>query len=137
MIDRRREPAIYRRIADDLARRIRSGELAPGDLLPSADLVCRTYGVGMMTANRAIQELKYDGLVDTESGQRTRVRADPPKELVRLVRSATMDLRMPTPEEREEFGLREGVPVAEVEWGRPAERRRRVYPGDRYRFTTE
>lgn len=137
VINRRSSRAVYRQLADILRDQMLSGRLRPGDTLPSADLLCRTFGVSMLTATRAFAVLREEGLIDTEPGRQAKVRIPPMRETVRLVRSATMIIRMPTARERDELGLREGVPVAEVEWGRPAERRKRVYPGDRYEFTTE
>ncbi|WP_247662631.1 GntR family transcriptional regulator [Micromonospora sp. U21] len=46
--------APYRRIANDIAAKIKSGELRSGDKLPSTREVAETYAVHMNTASRAL-----------------------------------------------------------------------------------
>jgi DNA-binding GntR family transcriptional regulator len=58
----------YQRIADDLRARISSGEYPPGSQLPTkADLMAR-YQVAVNTVERAIDELRKAGLVETLQG---------------------------------------------------------------------
>jgi DNA-binding GntR family transcriptional regulator len=60
--------AKYQRIADDLRARISSGEYPPGSQLPTkADLMAR-YQVAVNTVERAIDELRKAGLVETLQG---------------------------------------------------------------------
>ncbi|GAA5172243.1 GntR family transcriptional regulator [Amycolatopsis dongchuanensis] len=54
---------IYREIRADLEARIRRGELAVGDRVPTEAQLQRTYGVSRATAQRALQELAAAGLV--------------------------------------------------------------------------
>ncbi|MFI0979785.1 TetR/AcrR family transcriptional regulator C-terminal domain-containing protein [Streptomyces sp. NPDC021093] len=51
------------RIADDIRRRITSGDLAPGDRVPSTRHITREWGVAMATASRALAALAQEGLV--------------------------------------------------------------------------
>ncbi|WP_062435059.1 GntR family transcriptional regulator [Herbidospora daliensis] len=67
----------YQRIADDLRRKITSGELAEGDKLPSIPALMRTHGVTNGTAQSAIRTLVAEGLVATRPGSGTRVRPRP------------------------------------------------------------
>ncbi|WP_328722029.1 TetR/AcrR family transcriptional regulator C-terminal domain-containing protein [Streptomyces sp. NBC_00247] len=53
----------YRRIAGMLRGRIESGELAPGDRVPSTREIARQWGVAMATATKVIAELRHEGLV--------------------------------------------------------------------------
>ncbi|MFD6095729.1 GntR family transcriptional regulator [Nocardiopsis flavescens] len=55
--------AQYRRIASDLRERITTGELSPGDALPSEAAVVREYDVSRGTARQALSELEGTGLV--------------------------------------------------------------------------
>src|SRR5258708_5356622 len=58
----------YQRIADDLRARISSGEYPPGSRLPTkAELMAR-YQVAVNTVERAIEELRKAGLVETLQG---------------------------------------------------------------------
>ena len=134
MIGRRREPAMFRQIADEIAGRITVGELAPGDPVPSADLICRTYGVGMATANRVLDVLKEQGLIDTFRGRPSRVRELAVRETGWLDPGATVTARWPTPAEvrDETLALADGVPVLVVQQvGEPDV----VYPADRWQLT--
>jgi GntR family transcriptional regulator len=66
----------YQRIAADLRARIESGELAPGQALPSETEMLTQYGVSRVTIRHAIAALRASGLVTTEHGRATRVRAN-------------------------------------------------------------
>nr|WP_062336244.1 GntR family transcriptional regulator [Herbidospora sakaeratensis] len=67
----------YQRIADDLRRKITSGELAVGDQLPSIPTIKRDYGVTSGTAQAAIRLLVAEGHVLTRSGSGSYVRDRP------------------------------------------------------------
>ena len=57
-----------------LAEKIKSGELKPGDRLPSVTELAGTYNVSPSTARRAQAKLKETGLTDTVPGYATFVR---------------------------------------------------------------
>lgn len=63
--------AKYRLIADDLRRRIDSGELDVGSQLASQQSMATEYGVTVMTLRHALAELERDGLVRTVHGTGT------------------------------------------------------------------
>ena len=71
--DRRFDPAgpelVYVLIADDIAAKISSGELASGGRLPGEADMAAEYGVAKMTARRAVRELRERGLVRTVVGK--------------------------------------------------------------------
>ncbi|WP_024755218.1 TetR/AcrR family transcriptional regulator C-terminal domain-containing protein [Streptomyces exfoliatus] len=58
----------YLAIAAELRRRIRCGELSPGDRVPSTRAVTREWGVAMATATKALGVLRQEGLVRPEPG---------------------------------------------------------------------
>ncbi|WP_367131505.1 tyrosine-type recombinase/integrase [Saccharothrix sp. HUAS TT1] len=67
------EPKItgpYRQIAADLRGAIACGALRPGDSLPTVHELTARYGVSAGTANRAVAELKEQGLVHASRGKR-------------------------------------------------------------------
>jgi DNA-binding GntR family transcriptional regulator len=67
----------YQRIADDLRARISGGEFPPGSRLPTkAELMAR-YQVAVNTVERAIDELRKAGLVETLQGAGMFVREPP------------------------------------------------------------
>jgi GntR family transcriptional regulator len=53
----------YQRIANDLRARIASGDLAPGDQLPTQEELHEAYGAARGTIVRAIDQLVHEGLV--------------------------------------------------------------------------
>ncbi|MEU9110021.1 GntR family transcriptional regulator [Streptomyces xanthophaeus] len=58
----------YAGIASYYADKIRTGEIAQGETLPSLRDVCETHGVSMKTANRAYAQLKQWGLTTAKVG---------------------------------------------------------------------
>ncbi|YCK38124.1 TetR/AcrR family transcriptional regulator C-terminal domain-containing protein [Actinomadura sp. ATCC 39365] len=52
----------FLRIATELRRRVDSGELRPGDLLPSTRQIVREFGVAMATATKVLTALRQAGL---------------------------------------------------------------------------
>ncbi|MGH3517595.1 MAG: GntR family transcriptional regulator [Haloechinothrix sp.] len=69
-------------IADHLRHAIRSGDLAPGDKLPSERQLATRYGVSTTTAARAIERLRDEGLVASKAGAGRFVRRQ--RKLVRV-----------------------------------------------------
>ncbi|MGH3566353.1 MAG: GntR family transcriptional regulator [Pseudonocardia sp.] len=59
----------YRRIADDLLARIVSGELGPGDRVPSESELAARYGVSRATARRGLEAVQAAGLVAAVQGR--------------------------------------------------------------------
>ncbi len=66
--------APYMLIAYALAEKITTGELKPGDRMPSVTELVSTYNVSPRTAGRALAKLKEMGLTDTVPGYATFVR---------------------------------------------------------------
>jgi GntR family transcriptional regulator len=65
----------YIRVADDIERRIRSGEYAPGVMLPGERAMAEEQGVAIGTVRRAIAELRARELVVTLPAKGTYVAA--------------------------------------------------------------
>ncbi|GGM13350.1 MULTISPECIES: winged helix-turn-helix domain-containing protein [Micromonospora] len=58
----------YQRVADDLTRRIESGEFPPGSRLPSRAELCTEYEVSSFVADRVFLILKMNGLTESLPG---------------------------------------------------------------------
>ena len=56
------------RIGSELRRRISTGELAPGDRVPSTRQITRDWGVAMATATKVLTILRQEGLVEAVPG---------------------------------------------------------------------
>lgn len=135
VIDPTSDRAVYRQIADVLRARIRSGEIQAGQMLYEGR-IGQEFEVGRGTARRAVQLLRTEGLLVTESGYGSRVVAPPERrQQVRVPRAARIIIRMPTDDERQALGIEPGavVPVAVIHVGAQT---RGPYAGDRTEFTT-
>ncbi|MGE5826787.1 MAG: GntR family transcriptional regulator [Micromonosporaceae bacterium] len=64
----------HRQIATQLRIRIRQGEWAPGERLPSIPALAQAYGVAKQTVQRTIDQLRVEGLLITRPGSGTYVR---------------------------------------------------------------
>ena len=67
---------IYVQIMDAVKHSIVSGELKPGDRIPSVREMAATFGVNPNTVQRALLDLEREGLLETERAQGRYVAAD-------------------------------------------------------------
>lgn len=100
--------------------------------MPSERDLQQTYNLSRDTVRLAVSLLRAEGLVVVRHGHPTRVRDIYPKQAIDMAGVSCVDVRMPTPEERELLGIHEGVPVFAVTYrdGRDAV----LLPGDRWRI---
>lgn len=68
----------YRHIADELLAQIKEGEYPPGSRLPTKAELMERYHVAVNTVERAIEELRKAGIVETAQGAGMFVREAPP-----------------------------------------------------------
>ncbi|KUH38372.1 MULTISPECIES: GntR family transcriptional regulator [Streptomyces] len=85
----------YLQVADALRARITSGEWSVGDKLPSRARLAAEYGVGVNVAQRAMERLIIEGLLEGRAGSGTYVRR--PRERLRMVRSRHRERRGGSP----------------------------------------
>ncbi|MGV9368351.1 MULTISPECIES: GntR family transcriptional regulator [Micromonospora] len=130
MIDPSSDRAVFRQLADLLRDRITSGDLAPGASLPSELRLAQEHGLSRTSVRQAIALLRSEGLVIVKPPRGTFVRAVEPAETVTLLKGDTASARMPTPAERRELEIGEGVPVLVVF---RADGSRELYAADRIR----
>ena len=67
---------IYQQMINIFEKMIISGELSPGEKMPSARDVARTYSINPNTAARIYNEMEQMGVVFTKRGQGTFVTED-------------------------------------------------------------
>lgn len=60
---------IYEQIVAQIKRRIVSGELAPGEMLPSIRALAKDLRISVITTKRAYEELEREGLIVTAAGR--------------------------------------------------------------------
>ncbi|MBN1173047.1 MAG: winged helix-turn-helix transcriptional regulator [Micromonosporaceae bacterium] len=120
---------VYRQIATVLRGRILQGALAPGVELASEQDLASQFGVGRDSVRDALALLRGEGLIETRRGFKSRVRDLPERQRVVLRPGKSAYSRMPTPEERVEYDVSEGVPVIIIDGV--------VYPADRFEIYAE
>jgi DNA-binding GntR family transcriptional regulator len=69
-------PALYERVATEIERRIRVGELGPGQSVPPIGDLAKEFGVGVTTVKTAMLSLRTRGLIETVQGKGTYVARD-------------------------------------------------------------
>ncbi len=74
----------YKRIQEAILKRIKSGELKPGDMIDSERELARNWSVSLMTARHALKELEREGMVVRRAATGTFV-APPRVEFNKLV----------------------------------------------------
>lgn len=114
MIDPDSDRARYLQLADALRAQIASGELPPGSRLASEKTLEQETGLNRSTIRRSIDILRSEGLIVVRHPHGTFVREKGEVEVVEVT-SGTIVARMPTPDERRQLSIAEGVPILIVE----------------------
>jgi GntR family transcriptional regulator len=60
---------IYEQIARQIKHQVLSGELQPGEALPSIRRLAQELQISVITTKRAYEELERDGFIDTVGGK--------------------------------------------------------------------
>lgn len=115
-------------LAQLLRELIRTGQLGPGDRVPSEPQLARKYSVSRDTAQRALAMLADEGLITRRRGVGSIVADAQPVTEVRARPGARISARLPTAAEREAARAGHWVPLLAVsEPGWPEQ----LYPADR------
>lgn len=97
-VDRTRDRAVFRQIADGLREAVAAGMYGPDEALPSEVTLIAHFGVARMTVRQALQVLREEGLVRTAPGRGVFVRARS-KISGRVAASAVTDAPRPSRDE--------------------------------------
>lgn len=73
-----RARSLTEEVSDALKARLRSGELKPGDKLPTGAELAALFGVSVSVIREALSKLKHDGLIETVQGSGSYVAGSPP-----------------------------------------------------------
>src|SRR3954471_5272869 len=96
MIDPSADRAVFRQLADLLRNQIESGELGPGEPLPSELRLAQADGISRTTGRQAMGQRRTGGRVPAGRPGGTFVRVPERTELVTLGRGERAGARMPT-----------------------------------------
>ena len=102
---------IYEQITNQVKAAILSGELSPGDVLPSMRLLAKELRISVITTKRAYEELEREGFVETVVGKGSFV-ARQNRELLREARLREVEARL---EQAVEAARAGGVSLAELQ----------------------
>ncbi|HEV2244915.1 MAG TPA: GntR family transcriptional regulator [Streptosporangiaceae bacterium] len=109
-----RTVSLYAQLAQLLRQRVLSGEFNTGDRFPAESTLAASYGVTVSVVRRALDLLRAEGWIVTSHGIGSIVASRPERERISLRAGESTDVRMPTPAERRQLGMAEGVPVIVV-----------------------
>ena len=126
-----RGPVGYVELAEILRAQITDGMISPGQRLPSERDLSQTYGVATKTARAALMLLRNEGIAASVRGYGVVVREHVEPELVHAEPGDRVSARNPTPRERDEYEVPEGVPLLVVIH---PDGLQDLYPADRYRL---
>lgn len=76
-IDPNSAVSLSAQVKADILARIRSGEYALGEKIPSLRSLAAQHAVAELTVHAAVKELQYEGVLESASGRGTFVRALP------------------------------------------------------------
>ena len=102
---------IYEQITNQVKAAILSGDLSPGDALPSMRLLAKELRISVITTKRAYEELEREGFVETVVGKGSFV-ARQNRELLREARLREVEARL---EQAVEAARAGGVSLAELQ----------------------
>jgi DNA-binding FadR family transcriptional regulator len=92
MTERIERRKLYQEVLERLMRRITSGEIAPGEHLPSERELMAVYGVGRPAVREALQSLERSGIVSIAHGERATVVVPTAHALVAMIASGAQHL---------------------------------------------
>ncbi|MFE6736354.1 GntR family transcriptional regulator [Microbacterium sp. NPDC057650] len=105
--------AVYLRIAEDLRERIASGQLRPGDDVPTEAELADRWNTSRGPIRNALAALRAEGLVETTRGRPARV--------VSKKATQAVDMSVPFTRWARDLGLRPGAQTQEVSLRRAAD----------------
>lgn len=102
-------------LAAILRDRIRSGQIPVGGHVPSGPALHDEFGVSRDTADRALNELAAEGLIERVTGIGSIViSAGEPHAIIKIGAGTRVTARMPTSAERRALAIPAGVPLLAV-----------------------
>ncbi|KQP01360.1 GntR family transcriptional regulator [Leifsonia sp. Leaf264] len=97
---------VYKQIADDLRERISTGQLAPGDDVPTEGELAQQWNTSRGPIRNALAELRREGLIETTRGRPSRV--------VKRKAHQAVDVSIPFTKWAREMGAEPGAVTQQV-----------------------
>ena len=95
-IDQASRVPIYAQIVEQIKSQIASGQLTPGDQLPTIRRLATDLRINFNTVVRAYLELESEGLISTKRGRGTFVADSPEEEALAEMRDEKMEMIIAT-----------------------------------------
>jgi DNA-binding transcriptional regulator YhcF (GntR family) len=105
----------YLRIVEDIRRQISTGDLRPGDRVPSARRITQQWGVAIATATKVLATLQQEGLVRVVPGVGTVVSPAGPTTPPPRTPKRRQNTREPQPELSRDRIVRAAIEIADTE----------------------
>lgn len=102
---------IYEQITGQIKNMIMSGELKPGDALPSMRLLAKELRISVITTKRAYEDLERDGFITTMVGRGSFV-AESNMEILKEEQLRIVEQKL---QEAVEQGRKSGVTLTEMQ----------------------
>jgi GntR family transcriptional regulator len=90
VLDMRSEAPIYVQIVEQVRQRVASGELRPGDQLPTVRQMATDLRVNFNTVARAYRLLDEAGLISTQQGRGTYIWEGPTEETLKQLKKKSL-----------------------------------------------
>lgn len=111
MAERADKRAQWARVAARVREDVVSGRLGLGDRVGGEVALAQRYGVSRGVVQRALAQLREEGILSTVHGRGSYVAAVPVVRMVRVGPGDRVTARLPEDSEREELGMPAGIPV--------------------------
>ncbi|MEU6784892.1 winged helix-turn-helix domain-containing protein [Nonomuraea angiospora] len=111
MIDFSSDRPVHWQLADIIGADIAAGRVKPGQVLLSETRLMQQWELGRVAVRQALGVLRGEGLVDTVKCEGSYVRRQAPLDRVAVQGPVEVTVRMPSPEERKDLNIPEGVPM--------------------------
>lgn len=90
-LDFRSDIPIYTQIVEQVRQQVASGELQPGDQLPTVRALALELRINFNTVARAYRLLDEAGIISTQQGRGTYILEEPPPEMDEKLRTLSLD----------------------------------------------
>jgi GntR family transcriptional regulator len=101
----------WARVAARIREEVTAGTWPPGQLIPGELALMDRYDVARGTVQRALRQLREEGVIVTQHGQGSYVQVVPVVRVVEVGPGDRLTARMPEDAEREALGMPPGVPL--------------------------